>query len=466
MCAADLRLPGAVLSALLLVGLSVVAGCHKAPSAASERAASGSASASASGASSSSSQSASGGSGSQSTPAAPSGSLLSRLNAIQSGATDKPAAAAAFPDWKPVAADAPNVPVPLVKNLVVETAAAEPLADYESFARVQEITPTQVDVNVSADMPEVQILGVPAPSSGATQEPKLRHVSCVRQIDVADMNKAHSFRERFCGTGATEHYPGTTAIGASTEVLNQLRAAQQVDFSYDPSGLLALLQMFVPQAQDAGTHPGQTPGTTYCKLHRVGTADLAFPVLLNQQPVVLPALLATCKAEDEDAIQIYYLDQPANPLTLALEIGGSRAQVIRITVPPQKEQQASAGGAQMEQTLAEKKPVEIYGIYFDFNSAVIKPESETVLKQIADVMQRNPEWKLSVGGHTDNIGDGSFNAGLSQRRAAAVKSALVTRYGIAADRLSTSGYGASQPIADNKTLEGRARNRRVELQRS
>ena len=126
---------------------------------------------------------------------------------------------------------------------------------------------------------------------------------------------------------------------------------------------------------------------------------------------------------------------------------------------------SGAGASKMEQALAAKKPVEIYGIYFDFNSATIKPDSEAVLKQISDIMHRNPDWKLSVSGHTDNIGEAAFNQGLSERRAAAVKEALVSRYGIAADRLTTSGHGASQPIETNSTVEGRARNRRVELER-
>jgi OOP family OmpA-OmpF porin len=119
----------------------------------------------------------------------------------------------------------------------------------------------------------------------------------------------------------------------------------------------------------------------------------------------------------------------------------------------------------MEQTLANKKPVEVYGIYFDFNSATIKPESEVVLKQISDILHKNPDWKLNVSGHTDNIGGDAFNLDLSNRRAAAVKEALVSRYGIAADRLTPHGYGASRPIETNATMEGRARNRRVELER-
>jgi outer membrane protein OmpA-like peptidoglycan-associated protein len=136
--------------------------------------------------------------------------------------------------------------------------------------------------------------------------------------------------------------------------------------------------------------------------------------------------------------------------------------MVRIDFPPETPGEAASS---MEQALEQKKPVEIYGIYFDFNSATIKPDSEAVLKQISDILHRNPSWKLSISGHTDSIGDAAFNQALSERRAAAVKDALVTRYGISADRLTTRGYGASNPIETNSTLEGRARNRRVELQR-
>ncbi len=80
-------------------------------------------------------------------------------------------------------------------------------------------------------------------------------------------------------------------------------------------------------------------------------------------------------------------------------------------------------------------------------------------------MTDNPDWKLRVDGHTDNIGGDAHNLDLSKRRAASVKSALVERYHISADRLTTNGFGASSPIDRNDTLEGRARNRRVELSR-
>jgi outer membrane protein OmpA-like peptidoglycan-associated protein len=78
---------------------------------------------------------------------------------------------------------------------------------------------------------------------------------------------------------------------------------------------------------------------------------------------------------------------------------------------------------------------------------------------------RHPDWKLSVEGHTDGIASDSYNLYLSRKRAAAVKTALVTRYGTAEGRLTTAGFGKTHPRDTNDTLAGRARNRRVELVR-
>lgn len=87
-----------------------------------------------------------------------------------------------------------------------------------------------------------------------------------------------------------------------------------------------------------------------------------------------------------------------------------------------------------------------------------------VLHTIADVMKKNPEWSLTVEGHTDNIGGAAANQDLSARRAAAVRAALIP-LGVAETRLVTSGFGSSVPRDTNATLAGRARNRRVELTR-
>jgi len=78
-------------------------------------------------------------------------------------------------------------------------------------------------------------------------------------------------------------------------------------------------------------------------------------------------------------------------------------------------------------------------------------------------MRQQPALRLEIQGHTDNVGAGDLNRRLSESRAAAVKQYLMTNVGIAGDRLTTAGFGDTRPVADNKTEQGRAQNRRVEL---
>ena len=103
------------------------------------------------------------------------------------------------------------------------------------------------------------------------------------------------------------------------------------------------------------------------------------------------------------------------------------------------------------------------GILFDFQSATLKPESFGVLKEIAAVLKENAGINIKVVGHTSNDGDDAANMELSKQRAAAVKEALIKEYSIDASRIQTEGKGETQPIADNKTKEGKAQNRRVEF---
>ena len=103
------------------------------------------------------------------------------------------------------------------------------------------------------------------------------------------------------------------------------------------------------------------------------------------------------------------------------------------------------------------------GILFDFQSAAIKQESYGVIKEIASVLKENPAVKIKVVGHTSNDGDAAANMELSKQRAAAVKDLIVKEYGIDAANITTDGKGPTQPVADNKTKEGKAQNRRVEF---
>jgi OmpA-OmpF porin, OOP family len=105
----------------------------------------------------------------------------------------------------------------------------------------------------------------------------------------------------------------------------------------------------------------------------------------------------------------------------------------------------------------------VYGIYFDTGKFDVKPESEQAIGEIAKLLKNDPNLKLYVVGHTDNVGGVEANLKLSQNRAEAVVQALTRNQGIAASRLKAFGAGPFAPVASNDTDEGKAKNRRVEL---
>lgn len=101
-------------------------------------------------------------------------------------------------------------------------------------------------------------------------------------------------------------------------------------------------------------------------------------------------------------------------------------------------------------------------IQFEYNKAVIRPESDDLMAEIAGVINDHPEIrKLRIEGHTDNVGSKKFNMKLSLRRAEAVRDYLVNKGNVDASRLDVAGFGFDRPIASNDTEEGRAKNRRV-----
>lgn len=416
---------------------------------------------------------------------------------VGSGAStaSKPSPPLSFPEWTPAAGAGAPASIALRPGMAFVTACNQFGGDYESIAKILSVDANAVRVRVSADnVPNpLGSLGQPkgAPQAAGT-------VQGSRTVRTEDMRNAHELMEWF-GPSLPESYPGTTSISLSSEVFTELKSRGESDFRFRSGGLKgmvgALLGGFGQMTGDSAgnSSTGQDPvqlGHEHCTLQRVGGVS-AFPVLLNNQRVNLPAIHAQCKT-DGNPNDFYVLDDAANPAMLAFKLaGGDTLQLIKIEYPPTQQVAAGAGrggqpgglgakgggtagagggggggGAQqIEQQLQRNEPVEIYGIYFDFGSDKIKPESEPVLQEIAQVMQRNPAWKLRVEGHTDNIGGDAYNMDLSQRRAAAVKQALVTRYGIAPERLDPAGFGATRPKESNDTLQGRARNRRVELAR-
>ncbi len=112
--------------------------------------------------------------------------------------------------------------------------------------------------------------------------------------------------------------------------------------------------------------------------------------------------------------------------------------------------------------ITEESTTELRNIFFDYNKADLKPESYPELDRLVDFLKKHPGIKIEISGHTDTLGALEYNMQLSERRAKAVYNYLVSK-GISPSRLATRGYGPLKPIASNKTPEGRARNRRVEV---
>ena len=149
-----------------------------------------------------------------------------------------------------------------------------------------------------------------------------------------------------------------------------------------------------------------------------------------------------------------------------IEVGNIPSGVpvmMHIIVKQAMKQEVTMDAAQMASGLSESGEVAIYGIYFDTGKSDLKPESDAAIAEIAKLLQSQPSLKVYIVGHTDMVGDAAANVKLSQARAQSVITALVTKNGIAAARLMAFGAGPYAPVATNRTDDGRAKNRRVEL---
>jgi OmpA-OmpF porin, OOP family len=138
-------------------------------------------------------------------------------------------------------------------------------------------------------------------------------------------------------------------------------------------------------------------------------------------------------------------------------------QVDVIELVPMQEQMVKIDAEEMAKEIMSSGSVSIYGIYFDFDKADIKPESEPTIAEIAKFLKEQPDLKVFIVGHTDNEGSLEYNIDLSKQRAKSVVSKLINDHGIEPSRLIPEGLGFLAPVASNRTEEGRAKNRRVEL---
>ena len=111
----------------------------------------------------------------------------------------------------------------------------------------------------------------------------------------------------------------------------------------------------------------------------------------------------------------------------------------------------------------EREPIVLKGVNFAYDSAELTQPSHAILDGVAKILTKHPDLKVTIAGHTDSMGTADYNKKLSQRRAESVMNHLISR-GVRSANLTAVGFGEEQPIASNDEVEGRAKNRRVELQ--
>lgn len=350
--------------------------------------------------------------------------------------------------------------IPLRVGLTIVTAISQPAGDYESIKRIVALTPDTVRLTYSNQHPKpLGLLEDPTPGPRPLVE-----LHATRTILRRDLRDSHSYLQQFGEPrNVPDLVPGTTAVGVSAAVLQELEtkgATQLTMYQASTGGMPPIVEPRQP-----GTIDYRLSGT----LSRVEPGSVPVPVIVNGKRVELAAIHA--KGTLVYPAELWILDDPENPLALRYAIDRDTLTVISIDFPgeaPPGARAESGAGAPVERVadaLAERCRAEVYGIYFDFAEATIRPESAPVLAEIADALARNPGWAIRIEGHTDSIGGDAANLSLSKRRAAAVKDALVKQYGIVPARLTTDGFGAARPRESNATLQGRARNRRVELTR-
>jgi outer membrane protein OmpA-like peptidoglycan-associated protein len=359
---------------------------------------------------------------------------------------------------RPVPAAPSNATVPLCTGLTIVTAINQADGDYESIKTIESATDKAISLKYSN---ERRIQDAP------TREPRLQKLTMFRTIPAGDLRTSKSYLQIFYER-APATVPGTTAIGTSSAVVRALKTKGETELGiFDTLG--------GELSADPKKHPSVYDYQMVEKIQRVGTGPVMVPLTLNGAKVDLPAIQA--RGDYFGKAEFFFLDDESNPLTLRFRLGigagksttggdHDRLDVVKISYRCSGSGSLRSGNVtRLEQALLQTRRAEVYDIYFSFNSDQIREESEPTLDEIAELLRRHPDWKLGIEGHTDNIAGDSYNLDLSRRRAASVKTALVKTYSIDGNRLTTAGFGKSRPQDTNDTLEGRARNRRVELVR-
>lgn len=200
-----------------------------------------------------------------------------------------------------------------------------------------------------------------------------------------------------------------------------------------------------------------------------GACGVGFATLLNKLPGE-GSLFGTETIDDESqrylAARMERDGQTLFVMVFVYYQYGTETPYIRlrtVATGAEQEQLVTLTADVIKQGLDETGHMIIEGIYFDTGKANIRPESEAVLREMATVLNSNPDLKVFIVGHTDDTGAFAYNMQLSQRRAEAVAKYLIENLHVDPARIQPEGVGPLAPVASNRTETGRQKNRRVEM---
>lgn len=346
-----------------------------------------------------------------------------------------------------VASDAPAqktpLPLPPSKGVSIVQTLSTPEGDRESVHSVVEADARRL--RWSWALVEVS-------ATGDTVREEFRYAELREDIDSAIRLRAFHEKEE------PEEHPGYTMHAISRAVFRRLRAAGSDTFQVmaveSPTGGLASF------AVARRATPVRWRGT----LSLVTPSPAPFPLLVNGRRVDVPALHVrgrfTLRMKTWET-ELWVLADSTYPLLLKWIGAHSQETNVLQTIRVD----GSVSVSDVERVLASSCRAELPGIYFAFNSAVLDAASDRTITSVAGLLDKHPEWVVTLEGHTDSIGSSEANRILSERRVAAVRSRLMSHHKVDGARVRAAGFGSARPREPNSTIEGRARNRRVELVR-
>ncbi|MEP7087550.1 MAG: OmpA family protein [Gemmatimonadota bacterium] len=324
----------------------------------------------------------------------------------------------------PLLAQAPPQ-IPLVSGLTMVSALHYPEGDRENVVTVSQASSNGARYTWRYEHPR-GTAGSSLPDRGEFH----------RFVRASDLAGAPRIDQIFMSSGAEES-PGFTAFSFSNAVYTRLLSEKQIPFS-------------MTDIQGGGSSLGAFGGVFQSRITVRGTLSLAsptpepmpMPMLVNGQRVNLQTLHYTghfAYQDQKSTSDFWVVVDSTHPLILRVVSGTDVLQTVRIDLPTK--------GTEIEKELVTSCRAELPGIYFAFNSTSLDPASDPALSEVSELLAKHADWKLAIEGHTDNIGGDASNQTLSTHR------------------LSSAGFGAKRPREPNTSIEGRARNRRVELVR-